>query len=339
MFRDEARIFVKAGEGGRGAVSFRREKFVPKGGPDGGDGGDGGSVILVADPGENTLLSLARAPHFRAESGQAGQGDHCAGRSGANLRIRVPVGTLARDEETGIVLKDLRTPGEEVVVARGGRGGRGNARFKSATHQTPREFEEGRPGESRTLRLELKLIADVGLLGLPNAGKSTLISAVSAARPRIADYPFTTLDPHPGIVDLPGYRRFVMMDIPGLIEGAHRGQGLGDRFLRHVERTRVLVHLLEIAPLEGGPDPAARHATILEEIRAFGQGLLEKPRITVYSKADLVADPEAAAAELNARLGLDAYPVSAVTGLNLTRLLEDCWRLLQPGPGEMAAGP
>ncbi len=330
MFKDEARIFVRAGDGGSGAASIRREKFVPKGGPDGGDGGDGGSVILFAEPSENTLLTLARAPHFKAPRGENGKGDHCTGSCGADLRIPVPVGTLVKDQESGIVLKDLAEAGAEVKVARGGLGGRGNSRFKSATHQTPREYEEGRPGENRTLLLELKLIADVGLLGLPNAGKSTLISAVSAARPKIADYPFTTLEPHPGIVDLPGFRRFVMMDIPGLIEGAHEGHGLGDRFLKHVERTRVLIHLVELVPPEEAGTPADHYRTILEEIRAFGRGVDTKPRITVYSKSDLVPDPEARAAELNAELGIEAYPISAATGHNLDRLLDDCWRLLHP---------
>lgn len=333
MFRDETRIFVKGGDGGRGAVSFRREKFVPKGGPDGGDGGDGGSVVLVADPSENTLLTLARSPHFRAKPGENGRGDHCAGKCGQDLLIPVPVGTLVRDEATGILLKDLNAPGDRVTVARGGSGGRGNARFKSPTHQTPREYDDGGTGESRTLLLELKLIADVGLVGLPNAGKSTLIASVSAARPKIADYAFTTLEPHPGIVDLPGFRRFVMMDIPGLIEGAHKGEGLGDRFLRHVERTSVLVHMIEIAPVPGTGDPLGHFRTILREIEAFGGGLDRKPRVTVYSKADLVEDPEAVAALLNAELGISAYPVSAATGLNVQRLLEDCWRILRPQEG------
>jgi GTP-binding protein len=244
--------------------------------------------------------------------------------------VKVPVGTVVRDEQSGLVLKDLSRPGQEVMVARGGRGGRGNASFKSPTHQTPRVFEEGEPGDTRTLLLELKLIADVGLLGLPNAGKSTLVSRVSEARPKVADYPFTTLHPHPGIVEISGYRRFVMMDIPGLIEGAHQGHGLGDRFLRHVERTRVLVHMLDLAPDEDSPAVEESYRVILGEITAFGKGLSDKPRLVVYSKADLVPDPEARAAELNAALGLEAYPISAVTGLNLDRLLEDCWRRLNP---------
>lgn len=329
MFRDEARIYVKAGDGGPGCMSFRREKYIPKGGPDGGDGGRGGHIYLVADASENTLLSLARNPHFRAKSGTPGSGNNKHGRGGDDLVVPVPVGTIVRDVESGIVLKDLSEPDERVRVAEGGIGGRGNARFKSATNQTPRKFDKGRPGESRTLRLELKLIADVGLLGLPNAGKSTLITRVSKATPKIADYPFTTLDPHPGIVELSGYRRFVMMDIPGLIEGAHTGQGLGDRFLRHVERTRVLVHMVDLAPTDD-TRTETHYEVILNEITQFGHGLAEKPRLVVYSKADLVEDPEARADELNEALGLEGYPVSAVTGLNLDRLLEDCWKLLNP---------
>lgn len=328
MFKDEARIFVKAGDGGPGCVSFRREKFIPKGGPDGGDGGAGGDVILFADASENTLLSLVRNPRQSASPGRPGAGNNRHGARGEDLRIPVPVGTIIQDAETLVVLKDLGEAGAEAVVAGGGIGGRGNARFKSPVNQTPRRADRGRPGESRTLLLSLKLIADVGLLGLPNAGKSTLISRLSAARPKIADYPFTTLDPHPGIVELPGYRRFVMMDIPGLIEGAHAGHGLGDRFLRHLERTRVLVHMLDLSP-PGGRDPGRDYRIILDEIAAFGAGLDRKRRITVYSRADQLADPEGAAREWNRRLGIEAYPVSAATGLNLQRLAEDCWSLLR----------
>jgi len=329
MFRDEATIYVKAGDGGPGCLSFRREKYLPKGGPDGGDGGRGGHVILVADSSENTLLPQARNPHLRARRGGNGSGNNKRGKNGDDLRVPVPVGTIVRDVEKDVVLKDLSGPGDEVAVARGGRGGRGNARFKSATNQTPRRVELGGTGEERKLRLELKLIADVGLLGLPNAGKSTLVSRVSAASPKIADYPFTTIDPHPGIVELKGWRRFVMMDIPGLIEGAHQGQGLGDRFLRHVERTRVLVHMVDLVP-DNGESPEEHHRVILEEISSFGHGIADKPRITVYSKADLVEDPEARAEELNRVLAVSGYPVSAVTRLNLDRLLEDCWRALHP---------
>jgi GTP-binding protein len=329
VFKDEARIHVKAGDGGAGCVAFRREKFVPKGGPDGGDGGRGGHVILVADCAENTLLSLVRSPHCHARSGTPGSGANCQGAQGDDLRVIVPVGTIVQDSDTKVVLKDMSQHGDEVIVVQGGIGGRGNSRFKSATNQTPKRADKGRPGEERRLLLTLKLIADVGLLGLPNAGKSTLISRLSAARPKIADYPFTTLDPHPGIVELPGFRRFVMMDVPGLIEGAHRGHGLGDRFLKHLERTRVLVHLLDLTP-DSGCDPEADYRVILNEVEAFGAGLTAKQRITVYSRADLLADPEASAREWNDKLKIDAYPVSGVTGLNLDRFTEDCWSRLHP---------
>lgn len=330
MFRDEARVRVSAGAGGPGCLSFRRERFLPKGGPDGGDGGRGGSVYLVADPETSTLLDLARRPHLRAEVGRPGQGNDRQGRQGRDLRVPVPVGTLVRDEASGLLIKDLSDPGQEVCVARGGRGGRGNAAFKSAVNQAPRQCEEGRPGEERVLLLELKLIADVGLLGLPNAGKSTLISRLSAAHPRIADYPFTTLEPHPGIVELDGYRRFLMMDIPGLLPGAHEGHGLGLRFLRHVERTRVLVHLVDLAPGPDEPPPEEAFRAIQAEIAAFGRGLPGKPRLVVYGKADLVPDPGARAEALNRTLGVEGLPVSSVSGLNLPRLVEACWALLHP---------
>jgi GTP-binding protein len=330
MFRDEARIFVQAGNGGNGAVAFRREIYVPKGGPAGGDGGRGGDVILFADPGESTLLDLVRSPHFNAQSGEGGMGANCFGKDGEDLVVPVPVGTIIRDEDTGAVLVDLETPGARVVVARGGRGGRGNNAFKTATNQTPKTAEKGRRGEKKTLRLELKLIADVGLVGLPNAGKSTLISRVSAATPKIADYPFTTLHPHPGIVDMPGFRRFVMMDIPGLIEGASAGAGLGDRFLRHIERTRVLLHLIEL-PLDGDLTATVAGArTILAELAQFGHGLVDRSRLTVYTKADQVADPAGMARELDAALGVHGFVISAVTGQGVPEVLEACWRTLHP---------
>lgn len=330
MFRDEATIHVKAGDGGSGCRSFRREKFEPLGGPDGGDGGKGGDVWLEATPADNTLLSVARSPNYRAEDGQAGMGANKTGRSGEDVVLLVPVGTVVRDAATRIQLKDLSTPGDRVCVASGGKGGRGNNAFKSALNQAPRQFEAGKPGESRDLLLELKLIADVGLVGLPNAGKSTLISRVSRATPKIADYPFTTLHPHPGIVELPGFRRFVMMDIPGLIEGAHRGEGLGTRFLRHVERTRVLVHLIDLFPECGAPSPEEAARVILAELKAYSPTLFSKPRLLAFSKAD--QDPESArslAAGVAANLGASAFHVvSAITGQGMPELLEACWRLL-----------
>jgi GTP-binding protein len=333
MFRDEATIHVKAGDGGNGCRSFRREKFEPLGGPDGGDGGNGGDVWLEATAADNTLLSIARSPNYRAEPGQAGMGANKTGRSGEDLVLLVPVGTIVRDAETRIQLKDLSADGDRVCVAKGGKGGRGNNAFKSALNQAPRQFEPGRPGETRDLVLELKLIADVGLVGLPNAGKSTLISRVSRATPKIADYPFTTLHPHPGIVELPGFRRFVMMDIPGLIEGAHRGEGLGTRFLRHVERTRVLVHLIDLFPEEGAPPPEEAARVILKELEAYSPTLFAKPRILAFSKAD--QDPgnaRAIAAKVAEQLGVDGFHVvSAITGQGMPDLLEACWRLLAAG--------
>jgi GTP-binding protein len=332
VFRDEATISVKAGDGGKGCKSFRREKFEPLGGPDGGDGGNGGDVILEATSSDNTLLGIARSPNYRAPNGDPGMGAHKTGRSGEDLVLLVPVGTIVRDAETKIQLKDLAAHGDRVCVAKGGRGGRGNSAFKSALNQAPRKFEPGRPGESRQLLLELKLIADVGLVGLPNAGKSTLISKVSRATPKIADYPFTTLHPHPGIVELRGFRRFVMMDIPGLIEGAHLGEGLGIRFLKHVERTRVLVHLIDLFPGKGSPSPEEAARVIMKELEAYSPALFAKPRLVAFSKADL--DPEharAIAGEAARELGLqDFHVVSAITGEGVPELLEACWKLLKP---------
>jgi GTP-binding protein len=289
-------------------------------------------VWLQATAGDNTLLGIARSPNYRAESGDAGKGANKTGRSGEDLVLLVPVGTIVRDAATKIQLKDLSQHDDRVCVARGGRGGRGNSAFKSALNQAPRKFEPGGPGEERDLLLELKLIADVGLVGLPNAGKSTLISKVSRATPKIADYPFTTLHPHPGIVELSGFRRFVMMDIPGLIEGAHLGEGLGIRFLKHVERTRVLVHVIDLFPADGEPAPADAAKVILSELEAYSPALFQKPRLLAFSKADL--DPEAAPAAAMAvarELGMDEFHVvSGITGQGVPELLEACWRLLKP---------
>jgi GTP-binding protein len=321
MFIDEARILVKAGDGGNGCLAFRREKYVPRGGPSGGDGGRGGDVILVADPHENTLLKFRFNPEHKAERGRHGEGSNCTGAEGRSLDVDVPVGTVVYDEATGERLHDFTTPGERFTIARGGKGGRGNARFATSTHQAPTEHEPGRPGEEKRLRLELKLLADVGLVGFPNAGKSTLISRISAARPKIADYPFTTLEPILGVVQLEGYRSFVVADIPGLIEGAHLGHGLGIQFLRHVERTRLLAHLVDVS--EGsGRDPAQDFETVMAELASFSEDLVRKPMIVVAAKMDAAQDParvEALRAAADAR-GLPLYPISSVTGQGVDAL-------------------
>jgi len=292
-FVDEARLRVQAGNGGRGSTSFRREKFVPLGGPDGGDGGQGGSIYLRAASGINTLADYRIERTFRAGHGESGGGNDCTGRGGADLLLTVPVGTVVRDADTDEALGDLTRDGEELLVARGGKGGWGNQRFKSSTNRSPRQFGPGLPGEKRTLELELKVIADVGLLGLPNAGKSTLIRAVSAARPRVADYPFTTLYPNLGVVAVGAHRSFVMADIPGLIEGAAEGAGLGIRFLKHLERTRLLLHLVDIAPLDPEADPVRDARTIVRELRKFSKRLAAKPRWLAINKCDLLPPEEA----------------------------------------------
>ena len=296
MFVDEARIYVKAGDGGKGCVAFRREKFVPKGGPSGGDGGDGGSVVLVSTTNENTLLRYRYNREFCADRGRHGEGSNCHGRSGEDMVLDVPVGTLVYDELSGEVLHDFTAGDDRFVAAQGGHGGRGNARFAKSWHQAPREFEEGVPGEERRLRLELRLLADVGLVGFPNAGKSTLISRISAARPKIADYPFTTLEPHLGVVSVDGDRRgtrrtFVVADLPGLIEGAHEGAGLGIRFLRHIERTRLLAQLVDVSDA-AERDPVDDFKIIREELRASSEALGAKPFLVVATKLDAAIDRE-----------------------------------------------
>src|ERR1700704_901467 len=278
MFVDRVDIFVKAGDGGRGCVSFRREKYVPKGGPDGGDGGDGGSIILRAVPGTDSLAQIVHQKHWRAEKGQAGGGSNCYGKRGKDLVIAVPPGTIIYDREPGPRLRDLVHANEEVIIAKGGRGGRGNKAFATSTNRTPREYQPGTPGEKRWLTLELKVIADAGLIGLPNAGKSTLLSRLSQAQPEVADYPFTTKYPNLGLVTIGGERAFVLADLPGLIEGAHSGIGLGHEFLRHVGRTRVLVHLVEPMPLDGS-DPLHNYRTIRRELELFRPGMAQKPEI------------------------------------------------------------
>jgi GTP-binding protein len=294
MIADRARIEVLSGRGGNGAVSFRREKYVPKGGPDGWDGGTGGSVIFRANPNLRTLLDFQSRTRFQAQHGAHGSGNQKSGRSGEDLIVEVPAGTLVFDDESGAVLADMIEESSEFVVAHGGRGGRGNARFATPTKQAPRESEPGRPGEERRLRLELRLIADVGLVGFPNVGKSTLLARLSAARPKIADYPFTTLEPHLGLVRVGDERSFVMADLPGLIEGAHLGKGLGHEFLRHVWRTRVLVVLIDSL----SPDPGRDLASLLHELKSYHDDLARKPMIVVFSRADLVEHPPPADAAM-----------------------------------------
>ena len=331
MLIDRAIIEVIGGRGGDGALSFRREAYVPKGGPDGGDGGDGGGVYLVATTGVDTLLDMAGKHHWRAQPGQPGRGKSRHGRGGEDLRIPVPPGTLIYDEETGELLDDLDTPGKTLLVARGGRGGRGNEHFKGPTNQTPRHHTPGEHGGQRILRLELKLIAEVGLIGKPNAGKSTLLSRLSAARPKVADYPFTTLEPKLGIAELTGHRRLVLADIPGLIAGAHRGAGLGHDFLRHIERTRLLVHVIELEPADGS-DPIENYHLIRRELSEYSPELAAKPEVLAANKMDLLggeADHRTAAELIEDRLNQSVLPISAATGLGCDTLLETCWRELR----------
>jgi GTPase len=318
MFVDEAKIRIKAGDGGNGCMAFRREKFVPRGGPSGGDGGRGGDVIMESSERHNTLVHFRFNPEYKAERGRHGEGSNCTGREGDDVVLKVPVGTIVYDDLTGEIVHDFGGPDERIVIAHGGRGGRGNARFTTSTHQAPREHELGFPGEERTLRLELKLLADVGLVGYPNAGKSTLISRISAARPKIADYPFTTLQPNLGVVvvgDAPDEFSFVVADIPGLIEGASEGAGLGTQFLRHIERTRLLVHLIDVSDASGRPDPAKDYELITKELANFGGGLDSKPTIVVASKIDAVnKDKLAKLKRYCKRKKLELFAISAVTG-------------------------
>ncbi len=332
-FIDECRILVRAGDGGRGCSWFRTEKFVPRGGPDGGNGGRGGSVLFKGDAGITTLLDTHHRKHYRAPRGAHGKGARKNGRSGADLVVRLPLGTVVKDDETGEMLHELLQEGESWVAAKGGKGGRGNACFATSTNRAPERAEPGEAQQERWLRLELKLLADVGLLGFPNAGKSTLISRVSAARPRIASFPFTTLQPHLGMVEV-GETRFVIADIPGLIPGAHRGAGLGLRFLRHVERTRMFVHLLDPEPTlrgENGRTPESDYAALRYELAAYSAALAERPERVVLTKADLVTDPgerKLVAKGLCAQ-GLEPRWISAVTGEGIAGLLQDLARELE----------
>lgn len=329
-FVDEVKIHVKAGDGGRGCVSFRREKFVPMGGPDGGDGGDGGDVWFRVDNELGTLLDFRYKVYYKAESGGHGMGKKMHGKGGEDLIIRVPPGTLVHDAETGELLADLTEPDQQILLLKGGMGGRGNARFVTSTNRAPRHAQPGTPGEERSLRLELKLLADVGLVGMPNAGKSTLISAVSAARPKIADYPFTTLVPNLGVVRYAGYKTFVMADIPGLIKGASEGHGLGTRFLKHVERTDLFLHLVDLSELQAG-DPLENFETINRELFRHKPELLEKTQLVVLSKMDIT--------EVRARVqeilpwfssrGYRVFPISAVTGEGVKELVTAIGRELE----------
>jgi GTP-binding protein len=338
VFIDEVTISVKAGDGGNGCLAFRREKFVPRGGPSGGDGGRGGDVVLVASEHYNTLLHFRFNPEHTAERGRHGEGSNRTGRSGESAELPVPVGTIVYNADTGEQIFDFTTGGQTFTVAAGGRGGRGNARFATSTHQAPTEHEEGTPGEGARLRLELKLLADVGLVGFPNAGKSTLISRLSAARPKIADYPFTTLQPNLGVVKA-GDRTFVLADVPGLIEGAHEGHGLGTQFLRHIERTRLLVHMVDVADASGR-DPANDFDVIMGELAKFNAELTNKPMLVVAARLDMCHDPARVAAvkDKAAQQGSDFYAISSVTGKGLEELRFAMAAALFPQP-EPAAVP
>ena len=335
MFVDEVEIRVAAGNGGRGCIAFRREKFVPRGGPSGGDGGNGGSVYFTASPHLNTLFSFRFHPEFKAERGEHGMGSNMHGRNGKHLVIKVPIGTVVYEvpEEGGepVEVADLLETGTKVRIAAGGRGGRGNARFASSTNRAPRRADPGTPGEAKHLRLQLKLLADVGLVGFPNAGKSTLISRISAAKPKIADYPFTTLTPNLGVVALGDDRSFVVADVPGLIEGAHRGLGLGHQFLRHLERTRLLVHIIDVSG-QSGRDPVEEFKTIRRELELYRPELAGKPAIAAANKMDAVADraPITRLAAHLRRRGIPLHRISAVTGDGVPALVEDMWLHLHP---------
>ncbi len=363
MFVDEVEIEVSAGDGGRGAMSFRREKFVPRGGPDGGDGGHGGSVYVVASPHLNTLVQYRFHPKHRAERGKHGQGAKRSGATGKDLDLEVPIGTLVfarelaheRDESPGrtdapmsqgadaspeaewVLVADLTEPGQRARVAQGGKGGLGNAHFATSTNRAPRKSQPGLPGEVKALRLHLKLLADVGLVGFPNAGKSTLISRISAARPKIADYPFTTLTPNLGVVTMSDDRSFVVADVPGLIEGAHEGHGLGDRFLKHLERTKVLIHVIDVSGMSGR-EPASDLDVLRHELSRFSEDLANKPQLVAANKVDTVTD-ESSIAPLEAHakaLGLRFFRISAVTGAGLAPLLEAAWPLIRAASHDTA---
>jgi GTP-binding protein len=320
-FIDQAKVYIKAGDGGRGCVSFRREKFIPRGGPNGGDGGRGGHIIFTADSNVNTLLDIKLRQHYRAEKGEHGKGKDMHGRNGKDLVLRVPVGTMVKEAETGEMLADLTEEKQRFTIAEGGRGGLGNAHFKSSTRQTPRFAQPGEPGSEKDIVLELKLLADVGLLGLPNAGKSTLISSLSSAKPKIADYPFTTLAPILGVVNYGDYGSFVVADIPGLIEGAHKGTGLGFQFLRHVERTSILLHLVDISEMEED-DPVENFEKINNELKLYSSDLMKKLQIVAATKLDIKGDGKRLdrLAHYCKDKSYDFYPICSVTGEGLKEL-------------------
>jgi GTPase len=334
MFIDRAKVYVKSGDGGNGSVSFRREKYVPLGGPDGGDAGKGGDVILEVDPNMTTLLDFTYNKKYIAEKGVNGSGSNCSGRSGENLHIKVPIGTIVRDVETNKIMADLSHIGDEFVVVKGGKGGKGNARFATSTRQAPNFAEPGMPGEERNIELELKLLADVGLVGFPNVGKSTLLSVVSKARPKIANYHFTTLKPNLGVVDVPGVTSFVMADIPGIIEGAAEGVGLGLDFLKHIERTRVLIHIVDISGVEGR-DPFEDFLKINDELKKYSVKLWDRPQIVAANKSDMLFDDEAFVNFENKvkELGYDkVFKISAATNSGVSELLKEAARVLSNIP-------
>lgn len=338
-FFDEAIITVAAGNGGNGAISFRREKYIPRGGPDGGDGGHGGDILMIADRNLNTLIDFRYTRNYRAQHGENGRGADCFGKGGSDLVLRVPEGTMIHDANTGELLADLATDGSQTIIARGGAGGLGNLRFKSSVNRAPRQSTPGETGEYRELRLELKVLADVGLLGLPNAGKSTFIRAVSAARPKVADYPFTTLQPNLGVVRVGDNRSFVIADIPGLIRGASEGAGLGHRFLKHLQRTRVLLHIIDSAPLNPDVDPAADAEAILQELRNYDEELYAKPRWIVLNKIDMIPEDErsarlAALTDALSSSGQDipVFTVSAITGEGCVAVCQSVMNFLGAQP-------
>ncbi|HEX6006612.1 MAG TPA: GTPase ObgE [Burkholderiales bacterium] len=337
-FIDEAIIEVHAGKGGDGVASFRREKYIPRGGPDGGDGGRGGSIYAVADRNVNTLIDYRYARIHRARNGEKGQGSDCYGRSAPDIELRMPVGTVVRDLETGQLVADLDHDGERALLAKGGKGGLGNLHFKSSINRAPRQFTRGEPGESRRLKLELKVLADVGLLGMPNAGKSTFIRAVSAARPKVADYPFTTLHPNLGMVRVDVSRSFVVADIPGLIEGAAEGAGLGHQFLRHLARTRLLLHIVDMAPLDENADPVREAKAIVKELRKYDEALYRKPRWLVLNKADMVPEDEREKAAKRLVRGLGwkgkSFIISALTGEGCRELTYEIMACLKDGAAD-----